>query len=633
MPWRRLATRSGQKIRYFTQGNISNAAQVRFGEKSQVSTTILETLRKFACANISKRETLSVISNAISGHPDLKHDMMEILNHKDSRWSPGDFDTLDIMPHQRAFAAVPQTLQPVQQSQMRLPSIATLWGLTDQTTPIETTSTQQGLDERDKQPVHNQDASSPPRENVQWHLNPRMIPTSPSLPSLTNERLLKDFQSHDVEQTSKLPSLPSSDHRVAPSTFTHEAGRLLYLHQPLAAPHRGHDSILWNNSALDHFDENDKIFTDDQLHSQVVSHDDHTRRGTMLNKLQREPMMFFPTGFDAATLGTPASLHRSIAPAAPKQSFAIQMNQPATDTPAPPRKRSRKSCTDKVKVEEQHDLDDEADGVKTLPGKQRPHSECRSQASRNEPKIPRRALEVQFFPYIHNLCGKGFATRNSVKKHHWGKKIDDLSTSTGCWAKNGKPNSSWDDHPSCKTDKQLFGIEQARSGTVSTAASRTPAPVEYRAPVVPAMIPSYNNHLPGFPTLQHLPQAVADALNPMPTTAQWGLGMHRPLEQQAPPSSPLNKLLTAVNFASKFESNGSKGRNDSVVTQNDLHIAAVGSLSQDPSSWNNPTRRLGTNFHHHHLPETKQPWAVPHPVTLDSGYVDEYGDHIPKKWL
>jgi hypothetical protein len=45
--------------------------------------------------------------------------------------------------------------------------------------------------------------------------------------------------------------------------------------------------------------------------------------------------------------------------------------------------------------------------------------------------------------FIHQICGKGFTMRRSVKKHHWGPKMGDLETTAGCWARNGKPNVAW----------------------------------------------------------------------------------------------------------------------------------------------------------------------------------------------
>lgn len=45
--------------------------------------------------------------------------------------------------------------------------------------------------------------------------------------------------------------------------------------------------------------------------------------------------------------------------------------------------------------------------------------------------------------FIHGICGKGFHSRSAVKKHHWGPKAGDLTTTRGCWAKNNKPDVAW----------------------------------------------------------------------------------------------------------------------------------------------------------------------------------------------
>jgi hypothetical protein len=49
-------------------------------------------------------------------------------------------------------------------------------------------------------------------------------------------------------------------------------------------------------------------------------------------------------------------------------------------------------------------------------------------------------------PFIHAICGKSFQTRSDVKKHHWGRSAGaagDTSTTSGCWARNNKPNREW----------------------------------------------------------------------------------------------------------------------------------------------------------------------------------------------
>jgi hypothetical protein len=45
--------------------------------------------------------------------------------------------------------------------------------------------------------------------------------------------------------------------------------------------------------------------------------------------------------------------------------------------------------------------------------------------------------------FVHSICGTIFTSRYTVKKHHWGIKCDDFETTTGCWAKNKKPNVQW----------------------------------------------------------------------------------------------------------------------------------------------------------------------------------------------
>lgn len=54
-----------------------------------------------------------------------------------------------------------------------------------------------------------------------------------------------------------------------------------------------------------------------------------------------------------------------------------------------------------------------------------------------------KGLRTQQGQFVHGLCGKSFNTRHAVKKHHWGSRMDDRETTTGCWAKHKKPDVSW----------------------------------------------------------------------------------------------------------------------------------------------------------------------------------------------
>lgn len=49
--------------------------------------------------------------------------------------------------------------------------------------------------------------------------------------------------------------------------------------------------------------------------------------------------------------------------------------------------------------------------------------------------------------FIHAICGTGFHSRSAVKKHHWGPKAGDLTTTRGCWTKNKRPDVAWQVEP------------------------------------------------------------------------------------------------------------------------------------------------------------------------------------------
>lgn len=112
--------------------------------------------------------------------------------------------------------------------------------------------------------------------------------------------------------------------------------------------------------------------------------------------------------------------------------------------------------------------------------------------------------------FVHALCGKGFMTLSGVKKHHWGKKINDPTTTTGCWAKHKKPNVAWDEHPSCHEGRSGSGTFQA--GTSKPRRQQPKASmsesISLRSSVTPHL-----NPVPGFPTLSDLPDTVAKVIS------------------------------------------------------------------------------------------------------------------------
>ncbi|KAH6865597.1 hypothetical protein BKA58DRAFT_224484 [Alternaria rosae] len=169
-------------------------------------------------------------------------------------------------------------------------------------------------------------------------------------------------------------------------------------------------------------------------------------------------------------------------------------------------------------------------------------------------------------PYIHGLCGKGFSGRSKVKKHHWGKKLDDLETTSGCWAKNNKPNVSWNEHPSCRD-----GVAQQK---LSSAVPK-PRTVTQKAPLVPPMVPTSEDRNHFF----------ADTSRPCRESEQPIEDMGAYHSHRLPTRSSFDDLLTAVNVACEIDAPQPQGRIDSVVSHLDAQAAAAEYNRQYITNW------------------------------------------------
>lgn len=152
--------------------------------------------------------------------------------------------------------------------------------------------------------------------------------------------------------------------------------------------------------------------------------------------------------------------------------------------------------------------------------------------------------------FVHGLCGKAFVSRSKVKKHHWGSKLDDLETTTGCWAKHEKPDVSWDAHPSCRARVAPLRASHTLPHGVS---KRQPNTSFTKHPRI--LIGHDVNEFPGFPTLEDLPRKVADAVNPS-IPRQWHL-------RDGVDQDSFDSLLTAVNIAAQVDASESQGRSES----------------------------------------------------------------------
>ncbi|KAJ4360569.1 uncharacterized protein N0V89_001135 [Didymosphaeria variabile] len=157
--------------------------------------------------------------------------------------------------------------------------------------------------------------------------------------------------------------------------------------------------------------------------------------------------------------------------------------------------------------------------------------------------------------FIHAICGKGFQTRNAVKKHHWGPKAGDLEATRGCWAKNKRPDIAWDAHPSCNLGSSKLSINNAQPTATEEDDSISTSPNLNVAPV-PTM-------LSGRPTVQQF---------------------------NDPPAHHLDTLVSAASFAERIDAPKPQGsRNDSVVAYLDAQAAAAERNRRTLPPWSTPT--------------------------------------------
>ncbi|KAI4642885.1 hypothetical protein J4E93_006954 [Alternaria ventricosa] len=238
---------------------------------------------------------------------------------------------------------------------------------------------------------------------------------------------------------------------------------------------------------------------------------------------------------------------------------AVPIGQPIDEMPPPSKKRRRRqSSTIQAKAKEESRVEDAeiADRLSVPPQPEKKIKEA------NTPS------QGTGGPYIHSLCGKGFSGRSKVKKHHWGKKLDDLETTSGCWAKNNKPDVSWNEHPSCRE-----GVPQRKP----SSAVLKPKAMPQEAPLVPSMVPTDDDRNHSFidtsPHRQQSEQPIED--------------MRSYHSHRLPTRSSFDDLLTAVNVASEIDAPRPQGRIDSVISHLDAQAAAAEQNRQYITNWQN----------------------------------------------
>ncbi|KAJ4371464.1 hypothetical protein N0V83_004681 [Neocucurbitaria cava] len=489
-----------------------NNTRHRFGEHSVEVNTINAILNSFRNGEITKRDALSSITLTLRDQDDIKQDLMNVLYHKDAKWGADDFDF-----DQLVAQSCPQFLQPAHEPQMRLPPISSLY---------------------------------PNRLAVQ-SINPAVLNVYGGLATLANDVYSGPiFAQHGNPNWTAPAQVPSSPQWQMPTSF-HS------LNQP----------AMTQASEFSHYkNANEADMSPAHEHFSGVAHP---------RRIQGDWENIDHSDDYATHIPIKKEVSADASPSVLGSPFAMPLGRPAVDMPPPPLKRSHQSVSS-------------TPGTPTTPAatlhqpKKQPSSTVKvAQSQREAPS------------FIHSICGKGFSSRSKVKKHHWGAKNDDLNTTTGCCkfhifrpasinfvlissfqiqgVKHSKPNVSWDEHPSCKEST----VSQRAVKKTNMQSTPRDHLSEQKAPVVPAMIPSYNT-IPGFPILQDLPQTVAQALtlsNPTQHTFEHIGSYH---SHRLPTSSnSFDSLLTAVNVASRIDAPKPQGRNDSVVSHLDAQAAAA----------------------------------------------------------
>ncbi|RMZ74636.1 cytosine deaminase [Pyrenophora seminiperda CCB06] len=536
--------------------------KLRFGNDSAEIAKIFNVLGAFRAGKTSKKDTLVAIRMALGNQEDLKQDLMNVLFHRDADWGMGDFD-FSYHPPANPPSSNPHFLQPTHQPQTHLPSMSpTLFGGSQaylSSTPAVSRGYVGDLG-------YGQSALQTPS-----HFGTPNTFTSPHVtkPLAYAHHMRESYETDTNAQIQRFSHVPKLDHMRYGWEQTE--------HEPTPSYNQ-----YWSresNPVLGRA----QSFASHHLDPSALPYEKHEHEVSSPKK-------------EASAAASPSILGVPI---------AVPVGQLLEDLHEPMRKRRRQDSTahfqsrdgipqDTGNVgtgdnEPIHPENNIQSAVPTLPKKE--HAETHTQERAGSG------------PYIHNLCGKGFSTRSKVKKHHWGTKMDDLETTTGCWARNNKPNVSWNEHPSC---------QEAPAIKKATPAVKRQRPPRRRAPAVSARAPTYD-----------LPQTYTAPHDPHNETLIFGdPGLYH--AHRLPVRTSFDNLLSAVNVAAQVDAPQPLGRIDSVVSHLDAQAAATEHTRQYISSWQDAsgTPQKESAYGHNH-PYTTQGLGISYSLQ------DTHVPHVP----
>lgn len=379
---------------------------------------------------------------SILGHDsDLKQELMErILYHDDARWAPGDFDFADTHP---APQTSPEFLQPQHQPQLPIPMNSSAWfpaSYGDQNQQLA-----HGIDPavlRASMSLQTPDraafTSQPYQQQLQAqdmsHSGLAEYEDTRAYQAASNQNRYYSYSNPFVQNVPSSPVsqfLPQGQGLGQRHSTYADTGHTARLSSPILESDRQTASLpmapVWGNT------QTGSMWTQNDNGHMVAP-------TNLLMGNQATASQSFSGQQSIPHIATPRLGSSNVTPSLLGTPMAVPIGRPALDL-IPPARRKR---SDTQVHAEQKDKGEAGSKAGASAG----HS---TNMLGNTLSVPRpfkiepepkpktqRAARVEG-QYVHLLCGKSFSTRYGVKKHHWGTKPDDLNTTTGCWAKHGKP--------------------------------------------------------------------------------------------------------------------------------------------------------------------------------------------------
>ncbi|KAF2465499.1 uncharacterized protein BDR25DRAFT_84446 [Lindgomyces ingoldianus] len=509
-----------------------------FGKNSEESGTCYDTLNEFRLGKITKRDVYFAIVDQLGDDKDLNEEF-SILLFEDAGQGPENFQAQRCASSSHQYRVSPESLQPDHEPQ--LPTLSTL----EQCNAVQ--STQSGLDATLSQisnptPLNQTlytGVGNGPKSYGSYHqpTHPQNaesnLYSSPIAPSIANSsppaQLSAQFRNWNLYSLpvlgTQVPSL-QSDYSFA--------------HAPRIGSGIGNGSQPQSSSLGDAWshDDPENVFARSRLDDNLAgSHHVCTPALSSLElTLQAVSPQERPTNLGHSVLRTPISVlqGRTVCELSPPSKYiqnesrifddtvgehagekAIGVFQGPTSYELPsPTKHMPKEALIFSDTNEEHV--DEESGV-TIPLHSTRHASSSSlfiasSSSRRPSRTPSSGS------FVHIICNRGFPTRLAVKKHHWGARVNDMLTKTGCWHKHNRPDIAWDDHPSCKLQPRARAPPKAKE----LKRKSEPAVPKFKASALPTMILNAQNTQSGFPTLEELPKLVAQTVSAMPTQTGFG---------------------------------------------------------------------------------------------------------------